>query len=775
MTKKALRPLTLLFCGLLISLANNQLLFAQSTLEHKISSTVLTSFVVKESAQVSTKNFPNVAIFPLKYGEYQNVNDFYLKDQKGNIVPAQFEVLNRWWGKDNSLRHVQAIFNAALPAFEQGKKKSGVNTYQLLTGSKKVEVFNPVNLQEKSDEIQISNNLLAINIQKNPLVITTPAGKLHSVFYQENNEIDYSFKHDNIKFDIEEAGPIRTVVKISSATEYKTPTKIKHGWALRLYVYANSAQVKLDFQLQNSAINTSVSAPLYFKGHNLIIDDAKVEKAQTVRADKLNAKEIQSTSAGYISSQNVNVFFHNFWQTFPNGLSTEEGKLKIEMWPTWTGQFMNDHFVDIGLYWLDDMKHTYHEVWLDFSKDNSVEHVTAFAKTVQNPPVVNIPQDYYAKTKATLELGGYFPYAQVSPKKQRALTYSPKGLTKKKHGALKFGMNNYAIDSYRKKRTSNGGGWPYSNRKFFVSGNPSDYYHAQEMAKAEINIRPQWLGGYLHEKHFKSITPSTNPYGGTSWRQFVNHKAPTLSREYISGSKQTANPRDDQHAWFYHVEQAYLMSGNKWLKDWYVFMAEFKKIYLQELDPWPDRSNRSEGHALNTALAAYRVTGDSKLGELLSNYVVKVHSKYLLPPHNLSIGRLDKKKPSAAVFQQGFLVKSFINLYNEFSDQEKTLALIRSYVKWNLTYANYGYYRSIISKDVTKKASGSSATYVDAAIWYALISGEKKYADHAINFVQKGIGGVKPYGKWATWQGQYEGQLYNYYLQQLNEREKVSK
>lgn len=769
MTKKALRPLSLFFCGLLIYLVNNQLLFAQTNLEHNTPPIMLTSFVVKESAQVGSNNYPNVAIFPLQYGEYENINSFHLKDSKGNIVPAQFEILNRWWGKDNSLRHVQAIFNAELSAYKQGQANSGVKKYQLFTGSKKAEVLNPVKLEDRNNEINISNNLLSINIKKYPLVITTPAGKLHSVFYQENNEIDYSFKHANIQFDIEESGPIRTVLKIYSATEYKKPTQIKHGWALRLYVYANSPQVKLDFQLQNSAINTTVSAPLYFKGHNLILDDVKIEHEKTVRADKLNSKEIQSTSAGYISSKNVSVFFQNFWQTFPNGLSTAEGKLKIEMWPTWTSQFLNDHFVDIGLYWLDDMKQTYHEVWLDFSTDNSIEHVEAFAKTVQNPPVAIIPQDYYAKTKATLELGGYFPKTQISPKKQRSLTYRTKGLTKKKHGALKFGMDNYAIDSYRKKRTSNGGGWPYSNRKFFVSGNPSDYYYAQEMAKAEINIRPQWLGGYLHAKHFKSITPSTNPYGGTSWRQFVNHKAPTLTREYIPGSRQTANPRDDQHAWFYHVEQAYLMSGNKWIKDWYVFMAEFKKIYLQELDPWPDRSNRSEGHALNTALAAYRVTGDLQLGELLSSYVVKVHSKYLLPPHNLSIGRLDKKKPSAAVFQQGFLVKGFINLYNEFSDQEKTLALIQNYMKWNLTYANYGYYRSIISNDISTKASGSSATYVDAAIWYTLISGEAKYADHAINFVQKGVGGVKSYGKWATWQGQYEGQLYNYYLQQLNE------
>ena len=59
-------------------------------------------------------------------------------------------------------------------------------------------------------------------------------------------------------------------------------------------------------------------------------------------------------------------------------------------------------------------------------------------------------------------------------------------------------------------------------------------------------------------------------------------------------------------------------------------------------------------------------------------------------------------------------------------------------------------------------------SFIDVAMWYALYSGETKYAEHAINFVKFGIGGTKPYGNWGTWQGQYEGQIYNYYLQQLS-------
>lgn len=729
---------------------------------------MLTPFVIKEAAQVGVNNYPVSMVFPVEYGKYYTVSDFHIKNNLGEVVPAQFEVINRWWGKDNSIRHVQALFNTNSPAYQQGEESSGFTQYQLYYGNLNTLPTNPTSIAEINNSITLSNNLINIEIEKQPLVINTPAGKLTSIFQKENGDFDNSFNHENIKIEVEERGPLRTVLKISSQTEYINPTEIKHGWALRLYMHANSSLVKMEFQLQNSAINTDYSAPFYFKAHHLRFDAIDATNMVSLRADKLMSTEIESATSGVVSSKNINVFFKDFWQTFPNGLSIKENnKLDIELWPDWSSQFLDDHFVGNQLYWLDDMKHTYKELLLDFSGKDSPEYLLSVSKTFQYSPVAVIPQDYYAQTKVTLELGGYFPVSTPPTEINRLPEYSVTDFNVQSFGAYKFGMNNFAIDGSRKLRTTNTGGWPYSKRKFYVSANPIDYYAAQNMAKAEINIRPQWLSGYQHNSHFSIVKPSTNPYGGTSWRKFINHNSPILTRKYIEGTRQIANPRDDQHAWFYHVEQAYLMSGNKWLKDWFVFMAQFKQVYLNELDPWPDRSNRAEGHALNVALAAYRVTGNQQLGILLSKYVESVHSKYLLPPHNISVGRLNIENPTAAVFQQGFLVKAFINLYEEFDNQDITLAVIKNYVDWNFQYANFSYYRSILDFAVSTKASGSSLSFVDAAIWYDIRLGNTKYAEHAINFVQNGVGGNKAYGTWSTWQGQYESQLYNYYLQQI--------
>jgi len=730
--------------------------------------TLLTEFVVKETSGFGVTNYPISMVFPLPYGQYFYGSDFHIKNSQGEVVPAQFNVLNRWWAKDKSLRHVQAHFNVNVAAYQLAQSGSGRQKFFLYAGAENVIPTNAVCITEDDNGVNIDNGLVAITLEKAPFVISTPAGKLSSNFINEQGELDRSFNHEDIQIELEEVGFQRTVVKVSSLTRYDSPTSIKHGWALRLYVYANSPLVKVDFQLQNSAINTIYSAPLYFKSHELVLDNIGTVGDVEKIAQQINKQEIESGSAGFITGENANVFFRNFWQTFPNGLKTvAQGKLHIELWPSWSKQFLNSDYTSGDFYWLDDMKHSYKEVMFDFSKGDEIASLQSIAKNFQHPPVAVLPQHYYQQSKATLNLGGYFPISDIPTELSRLPQYQGADFTEVFFGAAKFGQDNFAIDLYRKTRTGNGGGWAYSNRQFFVSGNPKDYYFAQDMAKAEINIRPQWLAGYTHQEHFEQLKPSTNPYGGDTWRKFVNNQSPTLMRDYIEGSQQVANPRDDQHAWFYHIEQAYLMSGNKWLKDWFEFMAQFKQVYLQELDPWPDRSNRGEGQAVNIALAAYRVTGDSGLGNLLSSYTTNIHSKYLLAPHNISIGRLDRETPRAAVFQQGYLVKSFIDIYNEFPNQEVTLTLIKNYVDWNFAYSNFNYYRSVIDYQVTQSASGSSMTFVDAAIWYSLYSKENKYAEHAITFVQQGIGGVRAYGNWGPWLGQYEGQLYNYYLQNI--------
>ncbi len=732
---------------------------------------LLTQFSVKESAGVGTQNYPISMVMPLEYGEYNNTDSFYILNTKGDVVPAQFEVLNRWWGKDNSIRHLLIHFNTTTKPFITTKLNSGVSEYALYSTKaiadktnislKNLPPTNPVTVNSETKNITISNDIVTIKINKHPFEIITPAGRLTSIFQRENNTIDYSFNHESITYEIEEHGPMRSIVKISSLSKYHSPTDIKHGWAIRVYSYADSSLVKIDFQLQNSALNTAISAPLYFKSHTLSLDNFHSNKSQQVRADIIPKKNIKQLPLGVIQGDNATVILRDFWQRFPNGISaSSNGQLKVELWPSWSKQFFDDHFVKPNIYWLDDMKQVYKEVLFDFSRIQTNKKARQLAKTFQYPPVTVIPQQYYAKTKVTLAFDGAFPQSPTINNKAHPPSYSPKDYNFNNHIIHKFGMDNYGLDLDRKHKTNGTGGWAYSKQQFFISGNPVDYYNAQDFALAELNIRPQWLAGYSDDEHFNLLTPSTNPYGGKSWRKFKGHSTPTTTRKYIEGTKQTALPRDDQHAWFYHIEHAYLMSGNKWIKDWYTFMSEFKKIYLAEKDPFTAKSLRAEGQALSVAVAAYKYTGNASLRPYLEHYITDVHSKYLSAPHNIK-----GVKNKIAGFQLGFLLRAFIDLYTEFPKNNHTLATIENYVDWNYQFGQFSYYKSIIDSKVPTKASSTALTLVAPVIWFGLQTNKLKYAEHAKNFVESGIGGVKPYGNWKSWTGQFEGVMYQFYRQ----------
>ncbi|ALO36436.1 hypothetical protein CMT41_18070 [Colwellia sp. MT41] len=734
--------------------------------------TLLTDFIVKESSGKGATNYPVSMVFPVEQGLFFHPGDFHIKNSAGEVIPAQFNVINRWWAKDRSLRHIQAHFNVDIEAYTVGQADTGIQTFNLYSGNGNIKPNYSVCTTETDTEILLDNGLVDIKITKSPLTITTPAGQLKSLFIKENGDSDYSFDHDNIKIELEEIGYLRTIVKISSLTNYVSPTDIKHGWAIRLYMYANTDKVKVDFQLQNSAINTALSAPLYFQSHILRIDNAQVSTNQSIKADVMPLADIENLPLGIIHSDNLNVILRNFWQTFPNGLSTHtEGNINIELWPDWSKQFLSRRFydpdywlgfVDPEIYWLDDMKQTYKEILFDFSGQNNVDYLQKIAKTFQYPPVAVIPQAYYAKTKVTVDYGGIFPKSALPIIGSRVPTYNGEYYDTESYGGYRFGMDNFGLDTHRKLQTNMTGGVPYTRQHFFVSGSPVDFYNAQDFAQAELNIRPQWLSGYKDELHFNILTPSTNPYGGNTWRRFLGHSVPTSTRDYLTGTYRTANPRDDQHAWFYHVEHAYLMSGNKWIKDWYEFMAEFKKIYLSEKDPWPDRSHRAEGEALAVALAAYRYTDNQTLKPLIENYISDVHNKHIEQPHFIKpdYGKI-------AAYQMGYLLREFIGIYNEFPENPSTIETIRNYIQWNYKYGQFSYYKSTTDYIVSPSTAPASLSLVDSVIWFGLKTKEQQYTDHAIEFVEVGINNTKPYGKWDSWVGQFEAPMYRYYKQNI--------
>ena len=81
--------------------------------------------------------------------------------------------------------------------------------------------------------------------------------------------VQYDSGRMDVVFRIEERGPMRVVIRAEAFTKFVSTTDHQHGFAVRLYAYANLPYVKVDYQLQNSAKNVKRSWPLYLEAMNL--------------------------------------------------------------------------------------------------------------------------------------------------------------------------------------------------------------------------------------------------------------------------------------------------------------------------------------------------------------------------------------------------------------------------------------------------------------------------------------------------------------------------
>ena len=103
-----------------------------------------------------------------------------------------------------------------------------------------------------------------------------------------------------------------------------------------------------------------------------------------------------------------------------------------------------------------------------------------------------------------------------------------------------------------------GGGWSTCVTRLIATENPADYYFAQNYAMGELNSRPHWMSGYTYEYDYNSLLLNARlQLAPKSWSQHNSGNKPGfLDADYISGSWHDASSRNDDHAWYYHVEEA---------------------------------------------------------------------------------------------------------------------------------------------------------------------------------------------------------------------------
>lgn len=627
-------------------------------------------------------------------------------------------------------------------------------------------------------------------------------------------DIQRARDRNNIGVVIEEAGPRRAVLRVSSPGSFHSTSDHDHGFALRIYAYAGQSFVKVDYQLQNSAKNVRFSWPLYFEDVSLklkpslsnptlrfglrdgaIWEGTPGSSGHYLLQSSLNQASVHDAgNQSQLASASVNpgastfgwadvstgthgvaVIVRHMAEMWPNGIEVApDSEVAVRLWPKWSAQRDGSGVSASGLYWLEDMQHVVKESLFYFHGAGvSNDDLEAMAANFQYHPLAVVPVDEYRRTGVTLDLDGIIPDIVEIPGQdaRRVIELNAQRLDPS-HAKYAFGWANFWGDTGRKK-SNNTGGWPESGARYIASGRVDHFFEAERRMWGDLNTRPMWLAEYDHDADFALIGPSVNPYGGKSWRAFDGHGVDHHVADYLPGTAWGGwHPRDNEHGWFYHIEEFYLSSGNPWVRDWYEFITEFRKRTVFRGTPDPTGGDyfewnwgtRGEAHMLANALQAYRVAGDAQLLDGLRQRINWLRGERL----DAFYGVID---PSAeAAFQQGFMARALEGYVSELrgGDPEyeaKAFMTLWGVMEWHIHHSQYSYYKGVDTGP--NASSGSSLSMPDpTAVWY-LWTGHSQHLQPMFDYVAGGLrGGSDAYGDWPAWEGQWEARaFYDVYLQ----------
>jgi hypothetical protein len=771
-------------------------------------------FTVKSVAGIQVSGFPVSVAIPLPRGAFREVDGFRVTDAGGKAVPAQISVLNRWWAGDQSIRHVLIHFQPSVPALA-----GGITPYRLVNSHSPVPSVAPVMLSETPERITVNTGPLLFTVRKKSgftLIdelwldrnadrkftddekaiapnrtnggVLIPAGNLTTGVQQDSSRGD-------VEVTIEERGPLRVVIRAEARTLFKSLANITHGWAVRIYAYAGKPYIKLDYQVQNSANHVATAGPLYFKALALRFklgfhgepsvtlgrgDGTAYSRvrgkglllAQTSH-DSYEARDLASPAPlftgkaadGYLdardSRQGITAVLRHFWETWPNGLALgADNTLSLQLMPEWGHQM---YWKPTDIYWLQDMQHVYKEVLLYFHDGRrSPAELSALARIFQTPPVAIVSKSWYQATRATLDLGGVIPPRLPAPRPDPLIPpYAPQNF-QRKSGAYVFNWRLFRIiDPDRVEAPAAGGGWPYSIAAYIANESAAARILGEQYALGELNCRPQWLAGYRYRTDFSATQLGVRlPWNSPSYR--VDGKPGPYP---VPNTGPISVPRDAAHGWQYHVAEAYFLTGNPWILDWYRFMGEFRKAWLAS-NQWG--ASREIGHVIGLAMDAYKITGDPELLDLVHRYI----NEFLRKDQNPQYGYRNSLccgKYGEAAFQAGFLARAMINFREEVREADPqgyadAFQFLSGVMAWNLNYSHFSYY--IDARKETGTSNGTALTFVDPQAWYYRHTGKQEYWNQAVDYIDGGIaGGQGAYGDFGAWHGQYEDRYFEYVKQ----------
>ncbi len=782
---------------------------------------------VKDTSARGAVGWPVTAVLPLEFGRFQSIDQFRMTDASGSPIPAQIQVLNRWWVRDNSIRHVSVHFDASVAP-------NGSSYYFFQTsGGPGPQPAQAVSVLSSSSQVTVDTGAVRFVLKKTGFNlfdevfvdvngngayeaserIIAPGASEGAIFTGRlAGDVQRERDRTDLRWVIEESGPVRAVIRVSGLTSFKGTTDHKHGFAVRIFAYAGKPLVKVDYQLQNSPKDTRFGWPLYFEDVSLNIKPTLSNPTSRLSvvpgtvyqsapgatgiylfADSLSQGSVRRSSdngalatatvrAGYSShawadvsdsQKGMAVIIRHMNEMWPNAVEVEaDQNVAVRLWPKQSSQFLGGAFSPSGLYWLEDMQQTVKEVLFYFHGPGiAPTTLDNLAANFTWHPIPVVPVSEYKRTSVSLDMDGILPSSTRLPDVDLKQDYW-KGSPGNFHWDHDFSRNpsaavyaygwlNFEGDSGRKV-AGNAGGYPLTGADAFGSENIDRWYRLERQMWGELNVRPEWIAEYDHVQDGPRLELSDHPYFSASWRAYDNNDLVPLAAPRLAGTQFNGwYPRDNQHAWLWDIEEHYLLSANPWVRDWYLFIGQFRQRELRGLDR-VGRTDvaRAEGEYMANAIHAFRVTGDAGLWEAL-----------MLNLKSLAEGRIVKEtgtlRVSEAPFQIGFLARAIIDLMVETRGYDHQVYatcwnLLWGFADWNQNVGRFGYYVDGLTGTNTT-STGNSIYIADPIAYFYLQTGRRAHLDLLRTFAESGIGGgEKPFMPLLKWSGDMVGRVTQY-------------
>ncbi len=192
--------------------------------------------------------------------EYSLVNPDALSiiDSSGNVVPAQFQVTGRWGGKPDDIskpiKWVLVTFLATAPP--------GGNVEYHLVNSGRIAASSGLNISANNDdELIVETGTAKFVLSKqtfapfrqvrvNNLVVTDSSQNRFALIDKDGHEYSSLYAKPKL-FEIEEAGPVRVVVKIEGSLTDSAKSVPLLDYRTYLYFYQGKSYVRVLFTLGN--------------------------------------------------------------------------------------------------------------------------------------------------------------------------------------------------------------------------------------------------------------------------------------------------------------------------------------------------------------------------------------------------------------------------------------------------------------------------------------------------------------------------------------------